>query len=128
MFKKLYVKINCIYEKQDRANRDFNRLLDSFYDLSNVAKQALTSMTKKKSMETIILSQQRTIEQLTNALMNKYEHGLFVVSEDCKHPIVIRNGKEITGDRTTYFRITWAVGEAPTIETEQTVGTFVEEE
>lgn len=50
-------------------------------------------------------SQQRTIEQLLNALSEKYEHGLFIYSEDGKIPTVIRNGKLLTDNMTTSFSI-----------------------
>ena len=127
MFKKLYGEINGIFAKLDAIQKDFRYGYDSFCDSSKSIKDSIRHMPQVQSMEKIIASQQRTIEQLTNALKDKYEHGLFVVSEDCKTPMVIRNGKEVLNERTTYFRITWAVGEAPLIETEQTVGTFAEE-
>ena len=128
MFKKLYGKINCIYEKQDRANRDYNRLLDSFYDLSKLIQDPIKSIPQIKSMEKTIESQQRTIEQLTNALRDKYEHGLFIFSEDCKIPMVIRNGKELTNDLTTHFGIEWNRGETPLINIEQAAGTVADSE
>lgn len=73
-------------------------------------------------------SQQRTIEQLTNALQDKYKHGLFVLSEDGKMPLVIRDGEQLLNKRTTWFQIAWVPGEEPTLETEQSVMTFGEEE
>ena len=79
--------------------------------------------SKLDKMSNTIESQQRTIEQLTNALKDKYEHGLFIVSEDCKIPMVIRNGKIILNDRITSFTLTWNAGEGPIIETEIYAGT-----
>lgn len=76
-----------------------------------------------KRLEATIASQQHTIEQLTNALNDKYEHGLFIFSEDCKIPTVIRNGKELTNELTSYFSIDWAFGRAPNITIEQFVDT-----
>ena len=128
MFKKLYGKINAIYEKQDRANRDYNRILDSLYDLSKLIKDKFQDISQAKSMEQTIASQQRTIEQLTNALKDKYEHGLFIFSEDCKIPTVIRNGKELTNDLTSCFSIEWVHGEAPNITIEQFAGTVSDSE
>ena len=122
MFKKLYEKLDTAYEF---AKGNFIKQSNEHYDTRSVVrKESEDIKTKFDKMERVVTSQQRTIEQLTNALKDKYEHGLFVLSEDCKTPMVIRNGKEILNGRTTYFRITWAVGEAPTIETEQFVGTI----
>ena len=122
MFKKIYEKIDALSEL---ITNNFRRQCDEHYDTrKTVNHESSKIIAKFDSMSKIITSQQRTIEQLTNALMNKYEHGLFVLSEDCKTPMVIRNGKEVINDRNTYFRITWAAGEAPTIETEQFVGTY----
>lgn len=126
MFKKLYEKVDAL---STYISNNFRRQCDEHYDTrKTVAHEASKISAKFDSMSKIITSQQRTIEQLTNALINKYEHGLFVLSEDCKTPMVIRNGKEILNDRTTYFRITWAAGEAPIFETEQMVGTLSGEE
>lgn len=71
----------------------------------------------------IIESQQRTIDVLTNALCDKYKDGLFIYSEDCKIPTVIRNGKELTDDLTEEFSINWSIGELPHINIEQFAGT-----
>jgi uncharacterized coiled-coil DUF342 family protein len=122
MFKKLYEKFDKLSEL---IKNNFHRQCEEHYNTrEEVRKESASIKDKLDNMSKTITSQQRTIEQLTNALMNKYEHGLFVLSEDCKTPMVIRNGKEIVKDHTTYFRITWAAGEAPTIETEQFVGTI----
>ena len=59
-------------------------------------------------MINIIESQQHTIETLTNALQNKYEHGLFVFTDDYQQPIVIRNGENITGRSIKYFNVSWS--------------------
>ena len=84
----------------------------------------LNSLPSLTSAQKTIESQQRTIEQLTNALMDKYEHGLFVVSEDGKIPMVIRNGKKVTSELTTYFSIDWNIHEVPTLTMEQRPGTY----
>lgn len=75
-----------------------------------------------------IESQQRTIEQLTNALRDKYEHGLFIVSEDGRIPMVIRNGKKVTNELTSYFSIDWNIGEIPAITIEQHAATYYDME
>lgn len=126
MFKKLYEKIDTLSEL---LKNNFYRQCEEHGNTRSTIRGEFGSFNSKlDNMSKTIASQQRTIEQLTNALMNKYEHGLFVLSEDCKTPMVIRNGKEVINERTTYFRITWAVGETPIIETEQMVGTFSSEE
>ena len=84
----------------------------------------LNGLPSLTSAQKTIESQQRTIEQLTNALMDKYEHGLFVVSEDGKIPMVIRNGKKVTSELTTYFSIDWNIHEVPTLTMEQRPGTY----
>ena len=72
----------------------------------------------------IIESQQKTIKTLTDALCNKYEHGLFVYSEDGKMPMVIRNGKPMTDSLTQSFSIDWTPGEMLNINIEQVAGTW----
>ena len=72
----------------------------------------------------IIESQQKTIKTLTDALCNKYEHGLFIYSEDGKMPMVIRNGKLMTDRLTQSFSIDWTPGEMPNINIEQVAGTW----
>ena len=126
MFKKLYEKIDTLSEC---IGNNFRRQCDEHCTTRDkVGREYSVIASKLDNMSETITSQQRTIEQLTNALMNKYEHGLFVVSEDCKPPMVIRNGKEITNEFTTYFNITWAHGEEPRIEMEQIVGTVSEDD
>ena len=71
----------------------------------------------------MIESQQRTIDVLTNALCDKYNHGLFIYSEDGKLPMVIRNGKELTNDMTNQFSICWCPGETPYIQIKQIAAT-----
>lgn len=59
-----------------------------------------------------------------NALCDKYEHGLFIYSEDGKMPTVIRNGKQMTDKLTQSFSIDWTPGETPNIDITQVVGTW----
>lgn len=124
MFKKIYEKIadlkqyiRNLHDIQCNNNDDSARMILSA--TSNISSKLETT----KKLESTIESQQRTIEQLTNALKDKYEHGLFIFSEDCKIPIVIRNGKELTNELTSYFSIDWEVGSAPNIAIEQFAGT-----
>lgn len=126
MFRKLYVEIECLktlikHSFKSQTDEHFNTR-DLINKLSGEYKLKLDSMTKT------ITSQQRTIEQLTNALQDKYEHGLFVLSDDCKMPIVIRNGEQMINKYTQWFRIDWTLGETPTLETEQMAGTFIDME
>ena len=123
MFEKLYKRIQSIEDfitKSDSYNKgEVLKVQNSIFDI----KHKLGGMAELQQMARTIKSQQRTIEQLTNALRDKYEHGLFIVSEDCKIPLVIRNGKEITNEMTSRFRIDWTFNEFPMIEIEQFVGT-----
>ena len=94
-------------------------------DFSNIKKTINRDLDKNVQ---IIQSQQKTIEQLTKALCDKYEHGLFVYSEDGKRPTVIRNGQVITNDLTTSFCVDWSMGENFNIHTEQIGSTWENDE
>ena len=61
-------------------------------------------------------------------MSEKYEHGLFIYSEDGKIPTVIRNGKLLTDNLTTSFSIDWINGEFPNIQFEQIGGTYEDDE
>ena len=123
MFKKLYEKIELIYEQMNRVFK----LIDCSYSDINTNMKVVRDKTgyipEINSMQNTIESQQRTIEQLTNALKDKYEHGLFVISNNGRIPMVIRNGKELTNEMTSYFGIDWTRGESPHISIEQFAGT-----
>lgn len=105
----------------DRAEMILNAVYDVKDDVKNKDKN-------HKEITNIVESQQRTIETLTNALCDKYQHGLFVYSEDGKIPTVIRNGKKLTDDLTTEFSICWCPGEIPTIQIEQVAATSRDDE
>lgn len=66
-----------------------------------------------------IKSQQKTVEALANALCNKYEHGIFIYSQDGQIPTVIRDGKLMTDDFTQSFSIDWTIGDFPNINIRQ---------
>lgn len=83
--------------------------------------------SKLDNMSKTIFSQQRTIEQLTNALKDKYEHGLFIFSEDCKVITAIQNGEELTNKFTSYFNVTWSAGELPMITIERSASAVAKE-
>lgn len=128
MFKKIYKEIdeirgksNGIYERIDVLSKTFR----NHYDVMSTNIHSINiCMPDVKRMQQTIESQQRTIEQLTNALRDKYEHGLFIFSDDGKIPMVIRNGKELTNELTSYFGIDWTHGEIPNIRIEQLAGTY----
>lgn len=124
MFKEIYKRFDDL-KSYIRGQIDFlvNMCDEIRTGMKNINTR-LSDLPKISRMENTIESQQRTIEQLTNALKDKYEHGLFIFSDDCKTPMVIRNGENVIGKYTKWFRIEWTPGEAPTIETEQMVGTF----
>ena len=84
MFKKLYHEIQELQKYVDAVISDMH----DFYravakDLTSI-KTSVSRMAKIESLENTIESQQQTIKALTGALVNKYEHGLFVFSEDCR--------------------------------------------
>ncbi len=129
MFKKLYEKIESkIVEMENsvvnriRSDISFNpKFVQELYDMVRWVSEH--NRSKDNYIDTL-KSQQRTIEQLLNALSDKYEHGLFIYSEDGKIPTVIRNGKILTNDMTTSFNIDWTNGEFPNIQFEQIGGTY----
>ena len=129
MFKKLYEKIESkIVEMENsvvnriRSDISFNpKFVQELYDMIRWVSEH--NRSKDNYIDTL-KSQQRTIEQLLNALSDKYEHGLFIYSEDGKIPTVIRNGKILTNDMTTSFNIDWTNGEFPNIQFEQIGGTY----
>ncbi len=124
MFKKLCEDIKSFITESEsnivskiRAEVSFNdRFVQDLYDKVRWCSEQNRS---KDTYLNTLQSQQRTIEQLLNALRDKYEHGLFIFSEDGKIPTVIRNGKELTNDLTTSFNIDWTMGEFPNINFEQ---------
>ena len=128
MFKKIYQKIDA-FESYLRKQTAIT--VDNTYTIRGNLKDVLFKLDGIPSLvkaQNIIDSQQRTIEQLTNALMDKYEHGLFIFSEDGRNPMVIRNGKELTNKMTTYFDISWKPGEIPCLTIEQHAGTYYDME
>lgn len=119
MFKKLYQKFDELHKfiakhfnTQTEEHEQTRRLIYAKHDQVTLH---LSNMSKT------IESQQRTIEQLTNAMRDKYEHGLFVLSDDGTNFMVIKNGEEIVNDRVAYCRVIWEPGEAVTLETEYRV-------
>ena len=105
-----------------RSDISFNpKFVQELYDMVRWVSEH--NRSKDNYIDTL-KSQQRTIEQLLNALSDKYEHGLFIYSEDGKIPTVIRNGKILTNDMTTSFNIDWTNGEFPNIQFEQIGGTY----
>ena len=119
MFKKIYEKLDTIY---DFIKTSYKNMADTRYDIFREMRQSTDSIKIKfDDLESVVESQQRTIEQLTNAMRDKYEHGLFVLSDDGTNLMVIKNGEEIVNDSVAYCRVTWAPGEAVTLETEYRV-------
>lgn len=124
MFKKLFKSIeNKITESENNVVNRIKGLDAGFEDLYNKVRWVSEHNDSKEKYIMTLQSQQRIIEQLTNALKDKYEHGLFIFSEDGKIPTVIRNGKELTNNLTTSFSIDWTIGEFPNIQFEQVGGT-----
>lgn len=128
MFKKIYQKIDTF---ESYLRKQTETAVDNTYTIRGNLKDVLFKLDGIPSLvkaQNTIDSQQRTIEQLTNALMDKYEHGLFIFSEDGKLPMVIRNGKALTNELTSYFSIDWNIGEIPVLNIEQCAGTYYDME
>ena len=68
----------------------------------------------KKAVEAIEM-QNKTIENLVNILCGKYENGLFVMTNDCGNPTVIKDGKIITSSNVSSFSVDWSFGETITL-------------
>lgn len=129
IFKKLYEQIESkITESENNVVKRIKNcisvepsFIQNLYDKVRLVSEH--DKSKDNYIDTL-KSQQRTIEQLLNALSDKYTHGLFVYSEDGKIPTVIRNGKILTNNMTTSFSIDWTNGEFPNIQFEQIGGTY----
>lgn len=128
MFKKLYKKIETLGSNIKFYINDYIKEETKFKESLYNKVRWITEHDncRSKYIDTIV-SQQRTVEALTNALCDKYNHGLFIYSEDGNVPMVIRNGKELTNDMTTEFSICWCPGEAPSIQIEQVAATHHED-
>ena len=117
MFNKLYKTLEDIQEYIHKQAREFHEArINISADVSTI-KSYMSYVPEK--LEKTVESQQRTIELLTNALKDKYKHGLFVVSENGRIPMVIRNGQELTSKLTSYCSVEWSLDEIPRITTEQ---------
>ena len=128
---KLFGKSKRIEDAEFRIRKQISGVLNS---VNNRAETLLREMNAGyrqikdivgdgKYLKDMVKSQQKTIETLTDALCDKYNHGVFVYSEDGKMPMVIRNGKKMTDDLTTEFSISWCPGELPNIQIEQCAST-----
>ena len=121
MFRKLKDEISNIKDKVVYMEKEFR-------NIEEIKERVKYISNNKEYLENkvtgIIESQQKTIKTLTDALCNKYEHGLFIYSEDGKMPMVIRNGKLMTDRLTQSFSIDWTPGEMPNINIEQVAGTW----
>lgn len=132
---KLFGKSKKIEDAEFRIRKQIGGVLNSVNDRAETLlreinagyRQIKETTSDNKHIKDAVKSQQRTIEALTNALCDKYNHGLFIYSEDGNVPMVIRNGKELTNDMTTEFSICWCPGEIPTIRIEQVAATHHEE-
>lgn len=133
MLKKLFEKIeNRIIESENNIVNRIRKSISiepSFIQILYDKVRWVSEHDRSKDNYIATLkSQQRTIEQLLNALSEKYEHGLFIYSEDGKIPTVIRNGKLLTDNMTTSFSIDWINGDFPNIQFEQIDGTYEDDE
>jgi hypothetical protein len=126
MFNKIIKSIDVILEK---TNSNYKDIRDDIKKIDSLVKKTNDKLQYEiDSAQRIIERQQKTIEQLIGALKDKYEHGLFILSEDGKMPMVIRNGKELTDNLTQSFSIDWTPGEIPYIEFTQVGATWEDDE
>ena len=128
MFRKLKEEISNINDIVSNIQDKVSYMVREFINIEEFKQRVKYISNNKEYLENkvtgIIESQQKTIKTLTDALCNKYEHGLFVYSEDGKMPMVIRNGKPMTDSLTQSFSIEWIPGEMPNINIEQVAGTW----
>jgi len=68
-----------------------------------------------KTTVNILEDQEKFYENIVNILCNKYEHGLFIMSNGEGMPTVIKDGKVITGNKVSSFSVDWSHGEAITL-------------
>ena len=132
MFKKFKETIDNINDVVSNIQDKVMYIARGFRNFEDVSERVKYISNNKEYLEHkvtgIIESQQKTIKTLNDALCNKYEHGLFIYSEDGKIPMVIRNGKHITDELTRSFSIDWIIGEIPNINIEQVVGSWEDDE
>lgn len=123
MFKKI---INNFIERLDKIKDEMLVIRDnSFYSKENIrnlikavdeVKQSVRWCNPESAHARTIEEQQNIIRMLTEALTEKYKHGLFICSKNGEYPLVIRDGKELVDDLTSSFSITWNYDECPNIE------------
>ena len=132
MFRKLKEEISDINDIVSNIQDKVLYMVREFRNIEEFKERVKYISNNKEYLENkvtgTIESQQKTIKTLTDALCNKYEHGLFVYSEDGKMPMVIRNGKPMTDSLTQSFSIEWIPGEMPNINIEQIAGTWEDDE
>ena len=132
MFRKLNEEISNINDIVSNIQDKVAYMVREFRNIEEFKERVKYISNNKEYLENkvtgIIESQQKTIKTLTDALCNKYEHGLFVYSEDGKMPMVIRNGNPMTDSLTQSFSIEWIPGEMPNINIEQVAGTWEDDE
>jgi hypothetical protein len=109
MFKALHKKIDDAKES----------IIKHICNEINYLRQSIMTNCFEASQEKYTIEVQRqTIELLTNALQDKYDRGLLVVSD--KHnvfiPFVIKDGKMLTDGKIKSVNIYWESGQAPDIE------------
>lgn len=128
MFKKFKEKIHNINDIVLNIQDKVMYMAKEFRNIEEIKERVRYISNNEEYLENkvtgIIESQQKTIKTLTDALCNKYEHGLFIYSEDGRMPMVIRNGKPMADRLTQSFSINWTPGEMPNINIEQVAGTW----
>lgn len=111
--------LNILFENIEHSLKNIKAECISIGNSITGIRGSISHLPKIESQQKTIESQQRTIEQLTNALQGKYEHGLFVIGEEGKLPVVIKNGKVLTDENTAHVDVCWNMGSVPCVTIEQ---------
>lgn len=128
MFKKILKNIEQSIELL------FAQKENQYANLCEKIKEAQSTQIERtkeiNKLQKVISSQQETIRALSNALCDKYKHGLFVYSENFDIFTIIRNGVELVkrDDMISEVTLRWRQGEAPYIDIEQCVATYAGDE
>ena len=115
-----------LYTKLD----EMKKFIDNFFTAQGnehyltrqmINDRSASYIAKFDKLSKTVESQQRTIELLTGALQEKYKDGLFILSDEYKPLVIIKNGQNIINNRTTYCMVSWSPNSNATIEIEEEV-------
>lgn len=92
----------------DEKVEEIKRLIREIYHEIIVNRQRFF---EKEREFNIIESQQKTIDNLTDALCEKYKQGLLVMYDGKNDPVIIKDGENIMNTNVSRFDIDWSKGE-----------------